>query len=211
MTGYEIDEPDNLWEAIESQRAETSSPSRPMKRPVMIWVKRSIAAAAMIAVVISVGVHLINIKQEASRAPLRTKATDNPVSSPEIRPQNTMAHAVRDKQPSKTLIAQNILPAHGSDILLVSLSNWINQTLHIRLIAANDLESAKAKILASDFAYTSTFVFAGNTSLRDWSLLLTIKPFALTGTENPQKEMKLGKSPQPTHQMALTKLSFSIM
>lgn len=48
-----------------------------------------------------------------------------------------------------------------------SLSNWINQTLHIRLIAANDLESAKAKILASDFAYTSTFVFTGNTSLRD--------------------------------------------
>lgn len=43
------------------------------------------------------------------------------------------------------------------------------------------------------------------------SLLLNIKPFALTGTENPQKEMKLGKSPQPTHQMALTKLSFSIM
>lgn len=48
-----------------------------------------------------------------------------------------------------------------------SLSNWINQTLNIRLIAADDLESAKAKILASDFAYTSTFVFAGNTSLRD--------------------------------------------
>ncbi len=117
MTGYEIDEPDNLWEAIESQRAETSSTSRPMKRPVMIWIKRSIAAAAMIAVVISAGVHLINIKQEASLAPLRTKATDNPVISPEFRPQNTMAHAVRDKQPSKTLIAQNILPAHGSDIL----------------------------------------------------------------------------------------------
>lgn len=29
----------------------------------------------------------------------------------------------------------------------------------------------------------------------DRSLLLTIKPFALTGTENPQKEMKLGKKP----------------
>ena len=48
-----------------------------------------------------------------------------------------------------------------------SLSSWVNQTLNIRLIAADDLESAKAKILASDFAYTSTFVFAGNTSLRD--------------------------------------------
>lgn len=47
------------------------------------------------------------------------------------------------------------------------LSDWLNQTLNIRLIAANDLESAKEKILASDFAYTSTFVFAGTTSLRD--------------------------------------------
>ena len=48
-----------------------------------------------------------------------------------------------------------------------SLSNWINQTLNIRLIAADDLESAKAKIVANDFAYMSTFVFAGNTALRD--------------------------------------------
>ena len=48
-----------------------------------------------------------------------------------------------------------------------SLSDWLNQTLNIRLIAANDLESAKEKILASDFAYTSTFVFAGTTALRD--------------------------------------------
>ena len=48
-----------------------------------------------------------------------------------------------------------------------SLSDWINQTLNIRLIAANDLESAKEKILASDFAYTSAFVFAGTTALRD--------------------------------------------
>lgn len=117
MTDYEIDEPDNLWEAIESQRAETSSTSRPMKRPVMIWVKRSIAAAAMIAVVISAGVHLINIKQEASLAPLRTKATDNPASSLENSTQNIIAHTVRDKQPSKTLIAQNTLPAHDSDML----------------------------------------------------------------------------------------------
>lgn len=48
-----------------------------------------------------------------------------------------------------------------------SLSNWVNQTLNLRLISADDLESAKAKILASDFSYTSTFVFSGNTSLRD--------------------------------------------
>ena len=65
MTDYEIDEPGNLWDAIESQRADASSASRPMKRPVMRWVKRSIAAAAMIAGVISVGVYLINLKQDS--------------------------------------------------------------------------------------------------------------------------------------------------
>ena len=48
-----------------------------------------------------------------------------------------------------------------------SLSNWINQTLNIRLIAADSISAATEKILASDFAYTSTFVFAGNTSLRN--------------------------------------------
>lgn len=123
MTDYEIDEPGNLWDAIESQRAKTSSNSCPMKRPVMIWVnvmiwvKRSIAAAAMIAVVISVGVYLINIKQEASQPPLLTKVSDNSVSGLENRPQNTMVHTVLDKQPSKTLIAQNTLPPHDSDML----------------------------------------------------------------------------------------------
>ena len=48
-----------------------------------------------------------------------------------------------------------------------SLSNWINQTLNIRLIAADSIAAATEKILASDFAYTSTFVFAGNTAIRD--------------------------------------------
>lgn len=117
MTGYEIDEPENLWDAIESKRTETSSTPRQMKRPVMIWVKRSIATAAMIAVAISLSVYLINLKQEASRAPLLTKVSDNYVSSLENRPQNRMVNTVRDKQPSKTLIAQNILPEHDSGIL----------------------------------------------------------------------------------------------
>lgn len=47
------------------------------------------------------------------------------------------------------------------------INSWMNQTLNLRLVAADDLEAAKAKILASDFDYTSIFVFAGNTSLRD--------------------------------------------
>ena len=43
----------------------------------------------------------------------------------------------------------------------------MNEVLNIRLIAADDLEAAKANILASEFAYTTTFSFAGSTALRD--------------------------------------------
>ncbi len=48
-----------------------------------------------------------------------------------------------------------------------NLSNWMNEVLNIRLIAADDLEAAKANILASEFTYTTTFSFAGSTALRD--------------------------------------------
>ena len=117
MTDYEIDEPENLWDAIESKRTETSSTPRPMKRPVMLWVKRSIAAAAMIAVVISVGVYLINVKQDISETPLLSKVTDSSAASLDNHPQNTMVHNIPSKLPSKALIAQNRLAEPNSDIL----------------------------------------------------------------------------------------------
>ncbi|MDE6469200.1 MAG: hypothetical protein K2L28_09950, partial [Muribaculaceae bacterium] len=79
MTDYEIDEPENLWNAIESKRAETSSKSR----AVMIWVKRSIAAAAMIAVVLAAGVYLTNLKHDVPETQMLTKATETPLVNPE--------------------------------------------------------------------------------------------------------------------------------
>lgn len=117
MTDYEIDEPENLWDAIESKRTETSSTPQPMKRPVMLWVKRSIAAAAMIAVVISVGVYLINVKQDISETPRLTKVTDNSAVGLDNHPQNTMVHNIPSKLPPKALIAQNRLVEPNSDIL----------------------------------------------------------------------------------------------
>lgn len=117
MTDYEIDEPENLWDAIESKRTETSSTQRPMKRSVMLWVKRSIAAAAMIAVVISVGVYLIDVKQDISETPLLSKVTDSSAGSPDNHPQNTMVHSIPSKLPFQALIAQNRLAEPNSDIL----------------------------------------------------------------------------------------------
>lgn len=71
----------------------------------------------MIAVVISVGVYLINVKQDISETPLLTKVTDNSAVSLDNHPQNTMGHNVQSKLPSKALIAQNRLAEPNSDIL----------------------------------------------------------------------------------------------
>lgn len=63
MTDYEIDEPLDLWNSIESKRGEISSASRSVKNPaIKLWVKRSIAAA-MIAVVISLSFYILDINK----------------------------------------------------------------------------------------------------------------------------------------------------
>ena len=114
MNGYEIDEPENLWDAIESKHSGASSAPSTMKSPVMIWVKRSIAAAAIIAVIISAGVYLINIKQEVSECRLLTETTDDTVYSPEnVMQQRTTDNTTPHQSPDK-MIAQNTIPAHTS-------------------------------------------------------------------------------------------------
>jgi len=49
LTEYEIDEPEDLWEAIESGRTGAAPAPRPARRAaMMVWIKRSIAVAAMV-------------------------------------------------------------------------------------------------------------------------------------------------------------------
>lgn len=75
MSDYEIDEPENLWDAIESRVAAR----RQAKTHVMIWVKRSIAAAAMIAVVITLGIYFADVKNDIKETQLLlSDVTDEP-------------------------------------------------------------------------------------------------------------------------------------
>lgn len=113
MSGYEIDEPEKLWNALESKQAETSLRSLPTKRPVMLWVRRSIAAAAVIAVVLTVGVFFINMRHDISHTPLLTKVADNPLTRLPNSLQSEMSHSTSDKQPANTLIAQNAPQPHN--------------------------------------------------------------------------------------------------
>lgn len=103
MADYEIDEPENLWNDIESKRNELSSAPRPMKRPVMIWVKRSIAVAAMIAVVITAGVYFFNADRQLPDAPRKATSVDNPVFTIVSKPATHEALTVRS---TDHLIAQ---------------------------------------------------------------------------------------------------------
>lgn len=107
MTDYEIDEPENLWNAIESKRAETSSKSR----AVMIWVKRSIAAAAMIAVVLAAGVYLTNLKHDAPETQMLTKATETSLVNPENPTPEPIVPNSTPQKFAQNLIARNNIPA----------------------------------------------------------------------------------------------------
>lgn len=107
MSDYEIDEPENLWNAIESKRAESSSDSR----KVVIWVKRSIAAAALVALVLSVGVYLANVKQDVSQTRLLTEATETAVVGPQNPIPEPVVRNTTPKNFSQNLIARNNIPA----------------------------------------------------------------------------------------------------
>lgn len=55
MAGYETDEPDGLWEAIEKRQTEAyAEAGRARGRAISLWVKRSMTAAALLAIVASV-------------------------------------------------------------------------------------------------------------------------------------------------------------
>lgn len=80
MADYEIDEPENLWEAIESGLPDVPAAPRSAKRPVILmWVKRSLAAAAMLAAVISLTIYFYNTGNQPDTR-LLTAATDKSVS-----------------------------------------------------------------------------------------------------------------------------------
>lgn len=58
MADYETDEPEDLWTAIEERQKELSGTGRKARRPVMLmWAKRGIAAAVMLAAVVSVVIY----------------------------------------------------------------------------------------------------------------------------------------------------------
>lgn len=122
MTDYEIDEPENLWDAIESKRAETSSASR----PVMLWVRRSMVAAAMIAVMISLGIYF-TIRRDVPEPGLLTEATDNAVRGSENHLQEPVAHYTVPGLSPGNLIVQNRIPFHapGEESAVTSVSTEI--------------------------------------------------------------------------------------
>lgn len=77
LTEYEIDEPEDLWEAIESGRTGAAPAPRPARRAaMMVWIKRSIAVAAMVTAAISVNNYFVDIKRDIPDALLLSTVVD---------------------------------------------------------------------------------------------------------------------------------------
>lgn len=116
MNGYETDEPDNLWAAIESKRAEMlSAPQRGRKSSVAIWVRRGIAAAAMIAVAVTAGIYFANTGRDLSRTPVLAEA---PAKADEGKIKSVWDLRKEETAPvrkSAKRIAQAVVPEPPSD------------------------------------------------------------------------------------------------
>lgn len=117
MTDYEIPEPENLWEAIESRRPEISPALHQPVRPAMIWVRRCIAVAAMIAVVITAGVWFFNADHQSPEAPLLTVTADDPALSPVATPPTPVDRHASSGPSNRGLMAQSrpSLPASAAE------------------------------------------------------------------------------------------------
>lgn len=125
MTDYETDEPENLWTAIEERQKELSGTGRKARRPVMLmWTKRGIAAAVMLAAVVSVVIYSPEETEEMrSTPPLSALTKTQTVTSREekrLLAENTVPASVAEngedgiimRTESSIDVMENRLPAH---------------------------------------------------------------------------------------------------
>ena len=71
MSDYETDAPDRLWEAIEEKLAPAAGGQRPARRrTILIRVRRGMAAAAMLALAISLCFYLLDGNKETELRPI---------------------------------------------------------------------------------------------------------------------------------------------
>lgn len=125
MADYETDEPENLWTAIDERQKELSGTGRKARRPVMLmWAKRGIAAAVMLAVVVSVVIYSPEETGEMrSTPPLSALTKTQTVISREekrLLAENTVPASVAENGEDGSImrtetsldVMENRLPAH---------------------------------------------------------------------------------------------------
>lgn len=80
MADYEIDEPENLWKSIESGLPDIRTAPPAARKPIILmWVKRSLAAAALLAAVISLTIYFYNTVNQSDTQSL-TATTDRSIN-----------------------------------------------------------------------------------------------------------------------------------
>lgn len=98
ISDYEIDAPDNLWESIEEKLEGASATRRPSKAPViLVWTKRCMAVAAVLALVLTLCLNLFNDAKEAREPQLLSSDVQGhdfaPVQKDLTAPEDVLAEA----------------------------------------------------------------------------------------------------------------------
>lgn len=132
MADYEIEEPDDLWEAIDEKRLQI--PLRPHKsRRIMVlrWGKRFTAAAAMLAIVLSVCMYIYDGKSYMAEPKLMSSITKPDVLSDS----KVVNHVNATVPPAVAAIVQRQSPRITSTA--VSASRTIGKTPVTEVVAVS--------------------------------------------------------------------------
>lgn len=136
MADYEIEEPDGLWAGIEAgMTRQTGAPIPARRRRISIWVKRGIAAAAMLALVMTAGYWLVGLSPSlpvsdrfaadsrtgsgrqhqavSGRKSLPTDGSGYMDSQASASPQIAIPGGIAALSSGAPRSASNLIPAHG--------------------------------------------------------------------------------------------------
>lgn len=106
MTDYEIDEPDNLWAAIEERQAEESTRRRLSRHNVILmWTKLGVAAAVVLALAVALWLYMPDDPVNISEIPAHVAMLEEPIPD----------HSVAEKAPTVTYVADMLRRTSGRD------------------------------------------------------------------------------------------------
>lgn len=129
LSDFEIDEPENLWESLESKLTVTSAePARKKKPVILLWAKRAVAVAAVIAVAVTVGFYLFTDKAKKPEAVIISSVTEEAPRNKSAVGYNSDEKSQTDKSSLRKSTPDKFFARHNAQDNIADISAPISAT-----------------------------------------------------------------------------------